>query len=173
MELRTLKRKRRRGAPGERAPPHRPRAPAGICVPLLTDRAAPAAEFDGKDLSTYYLFMTDINARALDRELKRGSAELLILSLLDARPRHGYELSKLIDTRSGGQLTFHIDSLYPLLYRLEERGWIKGTWVEKPDERRRRFYKVTAEGRRVLAQQRKTWAAFVEAVRRVTGEEHA
>jgi PadR family transcriptional regulator len=83
--------------------------------------------------------MTGINTRALDRELKRGSAELLILSLLDARPRHGYDLSKLIHTRSGGQLKFHIDSLYPLLYRLEERGWIKGTWVEKPNERRRRL----------------------------------
>jgi transcriptional regulator len=117
--------------------------------------------------------MTDINTRALDRELKRGSAELVILSLLDARPRHGYELSKLIHARSRGQLTFHIDSLYPLLYRLEERGWIKGTWVEKPDERRRRYYKVTAEGRRVLALQRKTWAAFVEAVRRVTSHERA
>ena len=92
--------------------------------------------------------MTVINTRALDRELKRGSAQLLILSLLDARPRHGYELSKLIHTRSGGQLTFHIDSLYPLLYRLEEREWIKGTWVEKPNERRRRFYKVTPNGRR-------------------------
>jgi transcriptional regulator len=117
--------------------------------------------------------MTDISTRALDRELKRGSAELLLLSLLHARPRHGYELSKLIHVRSGGQLTFHIDSLYPLLYRLEERGWIKGAWVEKPGERRRRFYKVTAEGRRVLAAQRKTWAAFVEAMRRVTGGEHA
>jgi PadR family transcriptional regulator, regulatory protein PadR len=116
--------------------------------------------------------MAGINTRALDRELKRGSAELLILSLLDTRPRHGYELGKLIDARSGGQLTFHIDSLYPLLYRLEERGWIKGSWIEKAGERRRRFYKVTAEGRRVLAQQKKTWAAFVEAVRRVTGAEH-
>jgi transcriptional regulator len=105
--------------------------------------------------------MTDIDTRALDRELKRGSAELLILSLLDARPRHGYELGKLIQTRSRGQLKFHIDSLYPLLYRLEERGWIKGVWVEKPDERRRRFYKVTPDGRRVLAQQRKRWDAFV------------
>jgi PadR family transcriptional regulator, regulatory protein PadR len=116
--------------------------------------------------------MTDINTRALDRELKRGSAELLILSLLGAWPRHGYELSKLIKVRSGGQLAFHLDSLYPLLYRLEERGWIKGTWLERPGERRRRYYKVTAEGRRVLAQQRKAWAAFVDAVRRVTGEEH-
>src|SRR5262245_40452357 len=105
--------------------------------------------------------MTDIDTRALDRELKRGAAELLILSLLDARPRHGYDLSKLIHTRSDGQLTFHIDSLYPLLYRLEERQWIKGTWIEKPNERRRRFYKLTPQGRRVLAQQRKTWAAFV------------
>jgi len=114
-----------------------------------------------------------MDTRALDRELKKGSAELLILSLLDARSRHGYELSKLINVRSGGELTFHIDSLYPLLYRLEERGWIKGAWVEKPGERRRRFYKVTAEGRRVLAQQRRTWARFVEAVRRITGEENA
>jgi transcriptional regulator len=117
--------------------------------------------------------MTGINTRALDRELKRGSAELLILSLLEARRRHGYELSKLIHARSGGQLTFHIDSLYPLLYRLEERGWIKGTWVEKPGERRRRFYSVTPEGRRVLAQQKKTWDAFVEAVRRITAGDHA
>jgi PadR family transcriptional regulator, regulatory protein PadR len=117
--------------------------------------------------------MTDMNTRALDRELKRGSAELLILSLLEARPRHGYELGKLIKLRSQGELTFHIDSLYPLLYRLEERAWIKGTWVEKPGERRRRYYKVTGEGRRVLAQQRKAWAKFVEAVRRVTGVEHA
>ncbi|HTI38572.1 MAG TPA: PadR family transcriptional regulator [Vicinamibacterales bacterium] len=117
--------------------------------------------------------MTAINSRALDRELKRGSAELLILSLLDARPRHGYDLCKLIETRSGGQLKFHIDSLYPLLYRLEERGWIKGAWVEKPDERRRRVYRLTPEGRRVLADQRRTWEAFVEAVRRVTGGEHA
>ncbi len=117
--------------------------------------------------------MTDINARALDRELKRGSAELLILSLLGARPRHGYDLSKLIETRSGGTLKFHIDSLYPLLYRLEERGWITGVWVEKADERRRRVYKLTAVGRRVLADQRRTWAAFVEAVRRVTGDDHA
>src|SRR4249920_2702573 len=117
--------------------------------------------------------MTDIDLSALDRELKKGAAELLLLSVLEARPRHGYDLSKLIETRSGGTLKFHLDSLYPLLYRLEERGWIKGTWVEKPDERRRRFYKLTAEGKRVLAQQRKTFEAFVAAVRRVTGGEHA
>ena len=117
--------------------------------------------------------MTDIDQRMLDRELKKGSAELLLLSLLEARPRHGYELSKLIEARSQGQLRFHIASLYPLLYRLEERQWIAGTWVEKPGQRRRRFYKLTAEGRKVLARQRRTWKTFVDAVARITGDEHA
>ena len=117
--------------------------------------------------------MTDIDTRMLDRELKKGSAELLILSLVEARPRHGYELSKLIESRSGGALRFHIASLYPLLYRLEERGWIQGRWVEKPGSRRRRFYRLTAEGRRILARQRRTWRAFVEAVGLITGIDHA
>ena len=71
------------------------------------------------------------------------------------------------------RLIFHIDSLYPLLYRLEERGWIKGTWVEKAGERRRRFYRLTATGRRVFAQQQETWDGFVEAVRLVTRGDHA
>ena len=117
--------------------------------------------------------MTDMDTRALERELKKGAGELLILSLLEARARHGYELSKLIDSRSRGQLTFHIDSLYPLLYRLEERGWIQAKWVEKAGERRRRYYTLTAEGRRVLARQRETWATFVDGVRLVTGSDHA
>ncbi len=93
-------------------------------------------------------------SRILDRELKKGSAELLILSLVDARARHGYEISKLIEQRSHGLVKFKVASLYPLLYRLEERGWIAGKWIEKPDERRRRFYRLTPEGRRVLAAQR-------------------
>ena len=108
----------------------------------------------------------------LDRELKKGSAELLILSLVEPRPRHGYELSKLIESRSGGQLKFHIASLYPLLYRLEERGWIQGKWHERPGERRRRYYRLTPPGRRVLASQRRTWRAFVDAIARITETEH-
>ena len=111
--------------------------------------------------------------RILDRELKKGSAELLILSLLENRARHGYEISKLIETRSQGTLTFNVASLYPLLYRLENRGWIQGRWIEKAGERRRRFYKLTAEGRRVLAAQRDVWRGFVQAVNRITGGEHA
>ena len=112
--------------------------------------------------------MADIDLSALDRELKKGAAELLLLSVLEARPRHGYELGKLIETQSGGRLVFHLDSLYPLLYRLEERGWIKGAWVEKAGERRRRFYRLTPTGQRVLLRQRQTWDEFVEAVRLVT-----
>ena len=116
--------------------------------------------------------MTAID-RMLERELKKGSAELLLLSLLEARPRHGYEISKLIETRSRGRLRFHIASLYPLLYRLEERGWLTGQWVEKPGTRRRRFYRLTREGRKVLAAQKDNWLGFVEAVARITGLERA
>ncbi|HZU26866.1 MAG TPA: PadR family transcriptional regulator [Bryobacteraceae bacterium] len=108
-----------------------------------------------------------------DRELKKGSAELLILSLLEDRPRHGYEISKLISSRSEGALTFQVASLYPLLYRLEGRGWIRGKWMEKPGERRRRYYKLTVEGQKVLAAKRRGWQEFAEAMRRITGIEYA
>ena len=109
----------------------------------------------------------------LDRELKKGSAELLILSLVEHEPRHGYELSKLIDARSNGTIRFHVASLYPLLYRLEKRGWIEGRWVEKAGQRRRRYYRLTAEGRRVLAAQRRSWREFVDAIARIAGVEYA
>jgi PadR family transcriptional regulator len=117
--------------------------------------------------------MTHIDRRILDRELKKGSAELLILSLLEARPRHGYEISKQIEARSRGALRFHVASLYPLLYRLEGRGWIEGRWVEKAGQRRRRHYRLTPEGRKVLAAQRSAWESFVNAIARVTRPEHA
>ena len=115
--------------------------------------------------------MSYIDSSKLDRELKKGSAELLILSLLEGRARHGYEVSKLIESRSEGALKFNVSSLYPLLYRLEARGWIEGRWVEKPSHRRRRYYKLTKEGRKVLAVQRSTWQAFVAAIHRVTKPE--
>jgi transcriptional regulator len=111
--------------------------------------------------------------RSIDREWKKGSAELLILSLLDAVPRHGYEISKLIEQRSRGALHFHAASLYPLLYRLENRGWILGLWVEKSGQRRRRYYQLTAQGRKVLASQRQGWQTFVEAISLITGGENA
>lgn len=103
-----------------------------------------------------------------ERELKKGSAELMILSLVETRARHGYELAKLIEARSNGVVRFRLASLYPLLYRLEERGWIEGKWIEKAGTRRRRHYRLTAEGRRILAEQRSSWDAFVAAMRRIT-----
>ena len=106
-------------------------------------------------------------------ELKKGSIELLILALVEARPRHGYEIGKLIETRSGGRLQFRIPSLYPVLCRLETRGWVKGRWVEKPGERRRCFYRLTAEGKRVLAEQRETWREFSAAINQVLEDGHA
>ena len=120
-----------------------------------------------------YVAMQYIKNRMLDRELKKGSAELLILSLLEDQPRHGYDLSKLIETRSGGVLKFRVASLYPLLYRLEKRGWILGRWIEKAGQRRRRYYRLTPVGANVLASQRDTWREFVLAISRITGVEHA
>ena len=117
--------------------------------------------------------MLYIGAHILDRELKKGSAELLILSLVEDQPRHGYDIGSLIERRSRGVLRFNAASLYPLLYRLERRGWIQGRWVEKAGQRRRRYYRLTPEGVKVLAAQRNGWREFVKAVNRVTGIEHA
>ena len=116
------------------------------------------------------IYMAD---QVSDREWKKGSAEMLILSLVEALPRHGYEISKLIEQRSDGAVRFHAASLYPLLYRLEKRGWIEGRWVEKSGQRRRRYYKLTGQGRRVLASQRESWRTFVEAINRITRVENA
>jgi transcriptional regulator len=109
----------------------------------------------------------------LERELKRGSTEVLILALLDERQRHGYDISRLIDERSGGTITFHTASLYPTLYRLEDKGLIEGRWVERAGQRRRRYYRLTASGRKVLAQQRSVWDTFFLALDRVAGIRHA
>lgn len=110
-------------------------------------------------------------------EWKKVSGELLILSLVETRPRHGYDISKLIEQRSGGAVRFYVASLYPLLYRLEKRGWIQGRWVEKSGQRRRRYYRLTPLGRKVLASQRRGWERFVAAVDRIIGRvaeaEHA
>ncbi|HEX7175765.1 MAG TPA: PadR family transcriptional regulator [Pyrinomonadaceae bacterium] len=108
-----------------------------------------------------------------DRELKKGSAELLILSLVEDQPRHGYDIGSLIEQRSRGVLRFNVASLYPLLYRLEKRGWILGRWVEKAGQRRRRYYRLTPEGKKILAAQRIGWREFVEAINRIIGVENA
>jgi PadR family transcriptional regulator PadR len=120
-------------------------------------REAPGAEEDGM----------------FSRELKKGSTELLILSLLEAGPRHGYDVGKSIERRSGGRLQLRIASLYPMLVRLENRGLILGRWIERSGERRRRYYRLTPEGRKVLARERATWKEFMAAVNAVVGHGHA
>ncbi|MBI4905931.1 MAG: PadR family transcriptional regulator [Acidobacteria bacterium] len=117
--------------------------------------------------------MTHTRPPGFDRELKKGSAELLILSLVEFRARHGYDIGKLIEERSDGALSFRVASLYPLLYRLEKRGWIKGKWVEKAGQRRRRYYHLTEKGREELTERRSGWESFVAAIRRITEAEHA
>lgn len=120
-----------------------------------------------------YVSSQYMSSTALDRELKKGSAELLILSLVEDRPRHGYDIGQLIELRSRGTLRFNVASLYPLLYRLEKRGWIRGRWVEKAGKRRRRYYRLTPAGRKVLAAQRDGWREFVTAIGAITGIEYA
>lgn len=109
----------------------------------------------------------------VDAALKKGTAELLVLAQLEGCDRHGYDIGQQIAARGAGGVSFQPASLYPVLYRLEQRGLIAGRWVEKPNQRRRRYYRLTAEGRRVLGAQRRNWRAFIEAVQRAAGLEHA
>jgi DNA-binding PadR family transcriptional regulator len=110
---------------------------------------------------------------ALARELKRGSTELLILALLEEHDRHGYELARLIDDRSRGEISFHAASLYPTLYRMEDKALIEGRWVEKSGQRRRRYYRLTPAGKKALASQRGVWDSFFDALNRVARIRHA
>ena len=104
---------------------------------------------------------------SFEPELKKGSTEMLILALVEDQPRHGYELAKQIAERSGGALVFHAASLYPVYYRLERKGWLHGRWLEKAGQRRRRYYRITPAGRRVLKARRQTWRDFITALDRV------
>jgi len=108
-----------------------------------------------------------------DHALKKGTAELLVLAQLEEEPRHGYDIALRIEQRSNGAVVFNVASLYPILYRLEEQGSISGWWVERPGQRRRRFYKLTASGRKRLLQQRQAWGVFMAAVQRAAGLEYA
>jgi transcriptional regulator len=110
-----------------------------------------------------------MGTNALARELKRGSTEVLILALLEERDRHGYDLAQQIEQRSSGEISFHVASLYPSLYRMEEKGLIEGRWVEKPGQRRRRYYRLTKSGKKALASQRTVWDGFFSALNRVAG----
>src|SRR5262249_31014121 len=145
----------------------RPAHPACSAIPPVPCPAHPAPIFRTPAYGVLRYsgvrhIIARMDATGSIREAKKGSAEIVVLTLLEDQPRHGYELARLIDERSGGALTFNFASLYATLYKLEERKWIQGKWVEKPGHRRRRYYQVTARGREVLAAQRKEWAQFLE-----------
>ena len=106
-------------------------------------------------------------------EAKKGSAEIVILAVVDEEAHHGYEIAKLIEERTRGDLTFTLASLYATLYRMEDRGWIRGRWVEKAGQRRRCYYRITAAGRKVLGVQREDWGRFVAALAQVAGVKYA
>lgn len=114
-----------------------------------------------------------MSARSAIDEAKKGSAELVILAMVEPEAHHGYEIAKLIERRTGGTLRFTLASLYATLYRLEDRGWIKGRWVEKAGQRRRCHYRITDAGRRVLADQRQDWSQFVAALGAIAGVKYA
>ena len=107
-----------------------------------------------------------------NRDLSKGSAELLVLTLLEARPRHGYDIGKLIELQSKGRIRFRIGSLYPILFRLEDRGLIAGRWLEKTGERRRRLYRLTPDGRKFLKTQRSAWEEFVATINQIVRPSH-
>jgi PadR family transcriptional regulator len=108
-----------------------------------------------------------------DSAARKGSAQLLVLSALEKGPMHGYDIGREIARRTGGLLTFRAASLYPLLYLMEDRGWIDGRWHQPRGKRRRRDYCLTPEGRRVLARQRTRWVSFIRALSRAAGLRHA
>jgi len=107
------------------------------------------------------------------RDLQSGSAGMILLALLENRPRHGYELAKLIETQSGNKLQFHVASLYPMLYRLERNKLVEGKWIEKAGERRRRYYRITPAGRKALIAYRRGWREFVDALNGLVRFSHA
>jgi len=105
----------------------------------------------------------------IDPAIKRGSARLAVLSVLAAGPLHGYELARRIEEQTGGALGFTLASLYPLLYRLERRGFVAGEWKTAPSGRQRRYYRLTPRGRRELRPLRAQWRRFFEALQRLPG----
>ena len=113
--------------------------------------------------------MTRLLERSAIDSAKKGSADLLILALVDAQALHGYDIARHIEERSGGTLRFTLASLYATLYRLEERGLIRGRWVERAGQRRRRYYRITDIGKTILASHREEWGRFIAALTQVAG----
>jgi len=112
-------------------------------------------------------------AKRIRPKIARGSAELAILSLLDKQPLYGFEIAKRIEEDSGGALRFNLASLYPMLYELEKRGWIKGRWEANRAGRDRRYYCLTLSGKKKLQPLRREWHSFFRALDLLAGVSRA
>ena len=112
--------------------------------------------------------------RDTDRDvLMQGTLDLLILRILSLGSYHGQGIARTIQARSGDTLIVDHGSLYPALQRLEDRGWIKGGWGTSDNNRRARFYTLTAAGKRQLAAERGRWTRMVDSIEMVWGPETA
>jgi transcriptional regulator len=100
-------------------------------------------------------------------DLLQGTLDLLVLRTLALGPRHGWSIAKRIQEMSREVLRVNQGSLYPALYRLEDRGWITSDWGVSPEGRRAKFYRLSATGRKQLAEEKEAWRVFSLAVDRV------
>jgi transcriptional regulator len=105
--------------------------------------------------------------------IKRGTAELAVLSVLESGALHGYEIARRIEQQTKGSLRFTLAALYPMLYRLEKQRWIRGTWETSPSGRRRRCYRLTPAGKKNLAPLRGEWSELFAALHRLAGVSNA
>jgi len=99
--------------------------------------------------------------------VKRGTAELAILSVLESGALHGYEIARRIEQQTQGKLRFTLASLYPLLYRMEKQGWVRGEWQIGDTGRRRRRYRLTSSGKKKVAPLRAEWSELFRALRQL------
>lgn len=106
---------------------------------------------------------------AIGANIKRGSAELAILALLETEALHGYEIARQIEEQTKGALRFTVASLYPLLYSLEKRGLVAGAWEQTRAGRDRRCYRLTAKGKKQLAPLRAEWRQLFRALHQLAG----
>jgi PadR family transcriptional regulator, regulatory protein PadR len=104
-------------------------------------------------------------------DLLQGTLDLIVLNLLRAGPANGWELTQSIQLVSRGALEVNYGSIYPALRRLEARGMVKAQWMASPNNRRARYYELTAAGRKQLKVETNDWERFVAALRLIIGAE--
>jgi transcriptional regulator len=97
-------------------------------------------------------------------DVLRGTLDLLVLKTLTLEPMHGWGISQRIQQISDGAFDVNQGSLYPALQRLEQRGWIESEWQVTENNRRARYYRITADGRKALGEEVENWRRYVDAV---------